>query len=182
LRTGTIEEMKTQNLLKLRGYKLIKREEQEDIISFTAKVPREKKYILIWCIVGKRVVGVAYANKLEKAMKAAGAEKGIIVADCRYTFAAKRNSKEYGIELIPRTFPSFNIFKHKLVPKHEILPSEEAKELLEKYRVKLYQLPLIKASDIVAIAIGAKPGDVLKITRKSVTAGKYVSYRYVTPG
>jgi DNA-directed RNA polymerase subunit H len=182
LKTGTIEERKAQNLLKLRGYRLIKREEQEDIISFRAKIPREKKYIIIWCIVGKRVVGVAYVNKLEKAMKAAGAERGIIVANCRYTFAAKRNSVKYGIELIPRTFPSFNIFKHKLVPKHEILPPEEAKKLLEKYRVKLYQLPVIKASDIIAIAIGAKPGDVLKITRNSVTAGKYSSYRYVTPG
>lgn len=181
MKTGTIEERKAQNLLKLRGYRLIKREEQEDIISFTAKVPREKKYILIWCILGKKVVGVAYVNKLEKAMKAAGAEKAIIVANCRYTFAAKRNSIKYGIELIPKTFPSFNIFKHKLVPKHEILPPEETKELLEKYRVKLYQLPIIKASDIVAIAIGAKPGDVLKIIRNSATAGKYISYRYVTP-
>jgi len=181
LKTVTIEERKTQNLLKLRRYKLIKREEQEDIINFIAKFPRERKYVLIWCIIGKRVVGVAYVNRLEKAMKAAGAEKGIIVANCRYTFAAKRNSRKYGIELIPRTFPSFNIFKHKLVPKHEILPPEETKELLEKYRMKPHQLPQIKASDIVAIAIGAKPGDVLKITRNSVTAGKYISYRYVTP-
>jgi len=181
LKTGTIEERKAQNLLKLRGYSLIKREEQEDIISFTARVPRERKYILIWCIPGKKVVGVAYVNKLEKAMKAAGAEKAIIVANCRYTFAAKRNSRKYRIELIPENFPSFDIFKHKLVPKHQILPPEEAKELLKKYRVKLYQLPVIKASDIVAIAVGAKPGDVLKITRNSATAGKYISYRYVTP-
>ena len=182
MRRITIEEMKTQNLLKLRGYKLIKREEQEDIIHFTAKVLREKIYILIWCILGKKVVGVAYVNKLEKAMKADGVEKAIIVANCRYTFAAKRDSRKHGIELIPKSFPSFNIFKHKLVPKHEILPTEEAKELLDKYRVKLYQLPVIKASDIVAIAVGAKPGDVLKITRDSATAGKYISYRYVTPG
>ncbi|MDH5419505.1 MAG: DNA-directed RNA polymerase subunit H [Candidatus Bathyarchaeota archaeon] len=82
---------------------------------------------------------------------------------------------------MPENFPSFDIFKHKLVPKHQILPPEEAKELLKKYRVKLYQLPVIKASDIVAIAVGAKPGDVLKITRNSATAGKYISYRYVTP-
>ncbi|MDH5460021.1 MAG: DNA-directed RNA polymerase subunit H [Candidatus Bathyarchaeota archaeon] len=79
-------------------------------------------------------------------------------------------------------FPSFNIFKHELVPKHEILSPEEAKELLEKYRVKPYQLPQIRASDTAAIAIGAKPGDILKVTRKSLTAGKYVSYRYVAPG
>ena len=182
MRKITIEEMKTQNLLKLRGYRLIKREEQEDIIRFTAKVLREKIYILIWCILGKKVVGVAYVSKLEKAMKAAGVEKAIIVANCRYTFAAKRDSRKHGIELIPKSFPSFNIFKHKLVPKHEILPPEEAKELLDKYRVNLYQLPVIKASDIVAIAVGAKLGDVLKITRDSATAGKYISYRYVTPG
>jgi DNA-directed RNA polymerase subunit H (RpoH/RPB5) len=115
-------------------------------------------------------------------MKAAGTEKAIIVANCRYTYAAKRNSKKYDIELIPKTFPSFNIFKHELVPKHEILPPEEAKELLENYRVKPHQLPHIKSSDIMAIAIGAKSGDILKITRNSVTAGKYVSYRYVTFG
>ena len=182
MKTGAGEERKTQILLKLRRYKLIKREEQEDIISLLARIPKERKRVLIWCIVGKRVVGVAYVNKLEKAMKAAEAERGIIVANCRYTFAAKRNSRKYGIELIPKRFPSFNVFKHKLVPKHEILPPEEAKELLQIYRAKLYQLPQIKASDIAVIAIGAKPGDVLKITRDSVTAGKYASYRYVTPG
>ena len=182
MKTGTIEERKTQIFLKLWGYRLVKREEQEDIISFLARIPKERKRVLIWCLVDKRGVGVAYVNKLEKAMKAAEAEGGIIVANCRYTFAAKRNSRKYGIELIPKTFPSFNIFKHELVPKHEILPPEEAKELLDKYRAKVYQLPQIKASDIVAIAIGAKPGDILKITRKSVTAGKYSSYRYVTLG
>ncbi len=182
MKTETIEERKTQILLKLRRYKLIKREEQEGIISFLARIPKERKRVLIWCILGKRVVGVAYVNNLEKAMKVAKVERGIIVANCRYTFAAKRNSRKYRIELIPKTFPSFNIFKHELVPKHEILPPEEAKEILDKYRTKVYQLPQIKASDIVAIAIGAKPGDTLKITRRSVTAGKYISYRYVTPG
>jgi DNA-directed RNA polymerase subunit H len=182
LKTRTIEEKKAQILLKLRRYKLKKREEQEDIISLLARIPKERKKALIWCMLDKRVVGVAYVNKLEKTMKAAEAEKGIIVANCRYTYAAKRNSKKYGIELIPKTFPSFDIFKHKWVPKHEILPPEEAKELLEKYRVKPHQLPHIKASDIVAIAIGAKTGDILKITRNSVTAGKSVSYRHVIPG
>ncbi len=182
MKNGTIEERKTQIFLKLRRYKLIKREEQEDIISFLARIPKERKSVLIWCIVGKRVVGVAYVNKLEEAMKVTEAKKGIIVANCRYTFAAKRKSRKHGIELIPKTFPSFNIFEHELVPKHEILPPEEAKVLSDKYRSKLSQFPQIKASDIVAIAIGAKPGDTLKITRKSVTAGRYISYRYVTPG
>ena len=53
---------------------------------------------------------------------------------------------------------------------------------MKKYRVKPYQLPRIKASDPVVRAIGAKPGDILKIIRDSPTAGKYVSYRYVIEG
>jgi len=181
LETETIAERKAQNLLKLRRYKLIKREEKGNIISILAKVPGERKYVLIWSIVA-RVVGVAYADKMKKAMEEAGAEKGIMVANAKYTFAAKKKSKKYEIELIPKRFPPFNIFKHELVPKHEILSPEELKELLEKYRVQPYQFPRIRASDTAAIAIGAKPGDVVKITRKSVTAGKSVSYRYVIPG
>jgi len=182
LKPKTIEETKALNLVKLRGYKLKKREEEDGIISLLARIAKERKHVLIWCITNKKVVGVVYVRKLEKALEVAKFEKGIIVAHCRYTHAAKRNSKKYGIELIPKTFPSFNLFKHKLVPKHEILPPEEAKELLDKYRVKPYQLPHILASDPAVVAIGANTGDTLKITRKSPTAGKYVSYRYVIPG
>lgn len=127
-------------------------------------------------------MGVAYVKKMAKAMEAAGAEKGIIVANTRYTFAAKRWAKKYRIELIPKRLPPFNIFKHVLVPKHEIVQPEKAREILEKYRVQGHKMPWIKASDTAVIAIGASPGDILKITRESHTAGKYVSYRYVIDG
>jgi len=45
-----------------------------------------------------------------------------------------------------------------------------------------YQLPRLKASDPAVLAIGAKPGDVVRIIRDSPTAGKYVSYRHVVEG
>jgi DNA-directed RNA polymerase subunit H len=75
-----------------------------------------------------------------------------------------------------------DIRRHVLVPKHEILPKSEVDKLLERYKIQLHQLPLIKSSDPAAQAIGAKPGDVLKITRKSQTAGVAVVYRYVIKG
>ncbi|MEA2089140.1 MAG: DNA-directed RNA polymerase subunit RpoH/Rpb5 C-terminal domain-containing protein, partial [Thermoproteota archaeon] len=53
------------------------------------------------------------------------------------------------------------------------------KKLLKKYRIKPYQMPHIKVSDPVMRLIGAKRGDVIKITRKSATAGRTVAYRYV---
>ncbi len=178
---NTLEERKAQNLLNIRGYKLLKREEQgEHIISLLAEVQGGKKLALIWCILD-RVIGVAYVDKLKKTMEATEADEGIIVTCTRYTFAAKRRAQKHRIELIPKHFPVFNIFKHKLVPKHEILTPEEAKELLKRYRAEPHKFPMIKASDIVAIAIGAKPGEILRIIRESPTAGNYVSYRYVVP-
>ncbi|MEM3536500.1 MAG: DNA-directed RNA polymerase subunit H [Candidatus Bathyarchaeia archaeon] len=83
------------------------------------------------------------------------------------------------MELLPKTFPAFDIFEHKLVPRHEILTEEERQQVLAQYKVQPYQLPQIKASDPAVKAIGAKPGDMLKIIRKSPTAGEHIAYRYV---
>lgn len=175
-----IAEIKALNVIELRGYKLLKREEKEDIITLTVKYSRRKKAVIL-CILNKKVVGVAYARKLKKLMDEIQIEKGIIVADARYTAACRKTARTSGVELIPRHFPSFNIFKHELVPKHEILPPEKAEDLLKKYRVKPYQLPKIKASDVAVIALGAKQGDIIKVIRKSQTAGKYIVYRHVVP-
>ena len=115
-------------------------------------------------------------------MKDEEVERGIIIASGRYTQTAKTNATKRHIELIPRTFPAFNIFDHVLVPKHEIMTQEEKQKLLDEYRVKPYQLPRIKASDPAAKVIGARPGDIVRIIRNSQTAGKYTAYRYVVEG
>lgn len=73
----------------------------------------------------------------------------------------------------------FNIFEHERVPKHVILKKEEVEELLKRYSVKPYQLPYIRETDPAAKAIGAKKGDIVKIIRRSSTAGEVVVYRYV---
>ncbi|MEM4733046.1 MAG: DNA-directed RNA polymerase subunit H [Candidatus Bathyarchaeia archaeon] len=80
---------------------------------------------------------------------------------------------------MPKSFPVFDIFEHELVPMHEILSEKEREQLLAQYKVQPYQMPQIKATDPAVKVIGAKPGDILKITRKSKTAGEYISYRYV---
>lgn len=178
----TLEERKAQVLIYLRGYKLVKRQEKKDAISFLVRGPKEKKNLLLWCIPTEGTVGVAYINQMSKAMKEEEIERGIVVTSGRYTQAAKVKATKNKIELIPRTFPAFNIFNHKLVPKHEILSSEEREKILSEYRVKPYQLPRIPASDPAVKAIGAKPGDIVRIIRDSPTAGKYTAYRYVVEG
>ncbi|MFQ5999717.1 MAG: DNA-directed RNA polymerase subunit H [Candidatus Bathyarchaeia archaeon] len=179
---ATLEERKAKVLMKLRRYKLLKREQLKNLVSFNVRMLKDKKNALIWCIPTEGAVGVQYINQLKKAMKEAEVEKGIIVTSGRYTQAAKVKAKKGGIELIPRIFPSFNIFDHEYVPKHEILTPEEREKILSEYRVQPYQLPRINASDPAAKAIGARPGDIVRIIRESPTAGKYVAYRYVTEG
>ena len=73
----------------------------------------------------------------------------------------------------------FNVLEHELVPDHVLMTEEETQELLKKYNITRGQLPKIKSSDVVVKQINAKPGDVLKIIRKSLTAGKAVAYRLV---
>jgi len=80
------------------------------------------------------------------------------------------------------TVRSYDIFAHRFVPKHELLSKKEAEELMEEFHIRPHQLPYVKTSDPAAQSLGAKMGDILRITRKSATAGEVVVYRYVVDG
>ena len=73
-----------------------------------------------------------------------------------------------------------SILEHELVPLHEVMTEREVEELLDKYKIKKEQLPKIKSSDPVIKEIKAREGDVVRIMRKSRTAGRFISYRLVT--
>jgi DNA-directed RNA polymerase subunit H (RpoH/RPB5) len=69
--------------------------------------------------------------------------------------------------------------KHSLVPKHTKLGERAIKELLEKYNISKVQLPKILNSDPALKGQSVKVGDVIKIERNSLTAGKSVYFRVV---
>jgi DNA-directed RNA polymerase subunit H (RpoH/RPB5) len=70
-----------------------------------------------------------------------------------------------------------DVLLHKFVPQHLLLTKEETRRLLDKYKIDVTDL---FEKDPVAIAIGAKEGDIVKIVRDSYTTVKSVDYyRYV---
>lgn len=71
------------------------------------------------------------------------------------------------------------ITEHFLVPKHEIIQKEVEEQVLLKLGAKKDQLPHISRDDIVVQEIGAEPGEIIKITRESKTAGKAIYFRVV---
>jgi DNA-directed RNA polymerase subunit H len=175
----TVEERKAEVLIKLRKYKLIEKEKYEGAIGYVVNIPEDKEKAIIWCILAEATVGIAAMNLLYKVMKEKEIDRAIVVTEGRYTHAVKLGAKKKNVELLLKSFPVFDIFEHALVPMHEIIGEKEKEQLLAQYKVQPYQMPQIKSTDPAVKAIGAKPGDILKIIRESSTAGEHIAYRYV---
>ncbi len=75
-----------------------------------------------------------------------------------------------------------DILLHELVSRHEIMAKEDVEALLEKLKITVQNLPRILEKDPVVQSLGAKIGDVLRITRNSPTAGTSLYYRLVVEG
>jgi DNA-directed RNA polymerase subunit H (RpoH/RPB5) len=68
------------------------------------------------------------------------------------------------------------------VPKHILLNDAEKETVLKQYGISLKQLPRIPVTDPIITILCGKPGDIVKIVRKSPTAGEILYYRVVTKG
>jgi DNA-directed RNA polymerase subunit H (RpoH/RPB5) len=76
----------------------------------------------------------------------------------------------------------FKIENHILVSKHSKLSDKEKKDLLEKYKITIKELPRISKKDPAIKDLNAKAGDIVKIIRKSKTAGESIFYRCIING
>tara|TARA_A100001015_G_scaffold21905_1_gene24866 strand:+ start:10835 stop:11455 length:621 start_codon:yes stop_codon:yes gene_type:complete len=73
----------------------------------------------------------------------------------------------------------YNVLNHDLVPNHSILSPEKANEIKTKYNITHNsEFPEISRFDPVAKVIGASPGDIIYIERKSKTSITSDYYRY----
>jgi DNA-directed RNA polymerase subunit H (RpoH/RPB5) len=72
---------------------------------------------------------------------------------------------------------------HVLQPKFEVIPHDQHAELLKQHYIKSKaQLPMIRFhDDMAARCLGLVPGDIVKITSASPSAGQYIKYRVCVP-
>jgi DNA-directed RNA polymerase subunit H (RpoH/RPB5) len=173
----TLEEKRAALIIKYRKLNVDSTEKEDNQI--VHRLSRGDEKYIMHILLGQSTIGIAYVRELRDKVVEEEVTGGIIIGDGKYTYSARSNAPEMNIELIPATLPTFDIFEHQLVPLHEVTSPEERKELSEKYHAEPYQFPWIKSVDPISIILGAKPGDVMRITQKSETAGKYDTYRYV---
>jgi DNA-directed RNA polymerase subunit H len=76
-------------------------------------------------------------------------------------------------------FEETRVMDHELVPKHDVLSDDEKKDILTRFNATEEQFPFLFSSDPVVRELKAKPGDMVRITRKSDTAGETTYYRFV---
>ncbi|MBW2972941.1 DNA-directed RNA polymerase subunit H [Candidatus Woesearchaeota archaeon] len=73
----------------------------------------------------------------------------------------------------------YDVTKHVLVPTHTVVSEAEKKKIIANYNLSGQELPRILKEDPAIAHLKAKIGDIIKITRKSVTAGTSIFYRRV---
>jgi len=129
---------------------------------------------------GDNTIGVKTVRNFAHTIDEGNFHTGILVTAVPVSSACHK----LAVTIAPRVMELFqesdliiNITQHELVPKHIMLSPDEKKALLDRYRLKQNQLPRILKEDPVARYLALRRGDIVKIIRPSLTAGRYATYR-----
>ena len=159
-------------LLDQRGYKIIE-ESDGQILA----VKQNGDQICV-CLSTNPKFNVERVQEYITIMKQMEVYHAIIIYKDNVTPVAKKvieESKEMVIELFQEEEMQYNITKHYLVPKHELLykkGSSALKEFKDKFSDKF---PIILKNDPVCRFYGYSRGDIIKVTRENGT----IMYRIV---
>lgn len=128
-------------------------------------------------------IGVKTIQDYVHLMQTNNVQRAIVVVRLGLTPSAKQAMKNVGPELIMEDFTEsemlINITEHELVPQHVLLTEDEKQDLFSRYKLQESQLMKMLTTDPIARYYGFKRGQVIKIVRRSETAGRYVTHRLV---
>lgn len=149
-------------------------------VNFAAYTPGREAGIFVY-YADEKSVGIKTMRKFISILDERKLESGILIYSSAMTPSANKviasMAQQFSLEAFQEAELLVNITHHIMVPRHEVMSTEEKKALLARYRLKDTQLPRIQLTDPVARYYGLKRGQVVRIIRPSETAGRYVSYR-----
>lgn len=105
--------------------------------------------------------------------------KFIVVQDITSKTEQNINLYDTQVEIFKFNKLQSDITEHMLVPKHEVLTKEEGENVLESYRARKRDMPLIRTNEDVAKYYNMKPGEITRIYRPSPLTCESIAYRLV---
>lgn len=105
--------------------------------------------------------------------------KFIVVQDITARIEETICSYDTQVEIFKFNKLQSDITEHMLVPQHEVLTKEETEDVLESYRARKRDMPLIRTNEDVARYYNMKPGEITRIYRPSPLTCESVAYRLV---
>lgn len=130
-------------------------------------------------------IGVKTLRKMREECVKQGVTRVLLVGVDGLTPFALKELKTYDdavvIEIFKKADLAFNVTKHHLVPRHEVLTGPEKRELLAELQCKPSALPKVRSSDPVVKYMGCLPGSILRIHRHIGSMEEEVYYRLVVP-
>lgn len=145
--------------------------------NYNTHIPNKKIYIKIFdykiSSINKTSPIGEFISKYDKEYKF------VIVDDINAKSEETIESYNTPIEIFKFNSLKSDITEHDLVPQHVVLTEDESKKVMESYRAKPRDMPLIRSNDAVAKYFNMKHGEVVKIIRPSPVTGESVAYRLV---
>ena len=154
------------------GYKIVR--SGNDLIGTT-----QDEKIIVRVATGDKSIGVSVIRTLLKNAEKEEVTEAHLISDSPLTPQAKKMVAEHGIRYLSMKNVLIDLLQHNLVPKHDILTDEERENLLTELKIEASQLPKVRRTDPIIKLLNGKPGDVVRIQRRSPTAGTSIYYRLI---
>ncbi len=139
----------------------------------------EDEKIIVKVLTGEKSIGVSEIRALVKRAEKEKVTETHLVSDSALTPQAKKMVAEHAIRYLSIKNVLIDLLQHNLVPKHEILSEEDKEKLLDELKIDIDQLPKVRRTDPIIKLLNGKAGDVVRIQRRSPTAGTSTYYRLV---
>lgn len=162
-------------MINQRGYRIIDQDD-ERILAERKNVFTKKDEQICVFLTNTSKFNVESIQEYISMMKKMDVWNCIIVYRDNVTPVAKKiveESQEMTIELFNEDELQFNITKHFLVPKHELIYKKGTKECQEFKKKYTDRFPIILKTDPICRFYGYQKGDIIKITRRN----GFVTYR-----